>query len=145
MCVVRPMKLLMAKFPSKFAFCNILTNQFDILILVNRLPRDQICSETTNKLADLDESLADCGQFRIDIRELTILEITENFRTGRLTSQELTQCYIERISEMDDYLRSVIELNPEAIELAERADMERSAGYIFIHIMYKLNVRKYFF
>lgn len=32
---------------------------------------------------------------------------------------------------MDVYLRSVIEINPEAIELAEIADMEReSAGYV---------------
>lgn len=79
-------------------------------------------------LVELDELLSKCGPFAIDIRELTIAQIQEHFRMGRLTSVALTQCYLNRISEMDVYLRSVIEVNPEAIALAERADMERSAG-----------------
>lgn len=84
-------------------------------------------------LTDLDELLSECGPFAIDIRELTIVQIQEHFRLGRLTSVDLTQCYLNRISEIDVYLRSVIEVNPEAIALAERADMERSAGYVMLY------------
>lgn len=76
----------------------------------------------------MDENLSKCGVFQIEIRELTVQQIQEHFQTGRLTSVELTTCYLERIAEIDVYLRSVIEVNPEAIELAERADIERSAG-----------------
>lgn len=86
-------------------------------------------------LIELDELLSDCGPYEIDIRELTITQIQEHFQMGRLTSVELTQCYLNRISEMDVYLRSVIEVNPEAILLAERADMERSLGYVLCYEM----------
>lgn len=80
-------------------------------------------------LIDLDEILSKCGPFGIDIRELTIVEIQEHFRMETLTSVDLTECYLNRISEIDVHLRSVIEINPEAIALAERADVERSAGF----------------
>lgn len=85
-----------------------------------------LSSPTSQHLVDLDESLSECGPFQIDIRELTIAQIQEHFRTGRLTSTDLTVCYLNRISEIDVYLRSVIEVNPEAISLAEKADKERS-------------------
>lgn len=91
---------------------------------------------TNDHLVELDENLSKCGSFQIEIRELTIPQIQQHFQTGRLTSVELTTCYLQRISEIDVYLRSVIEVNPEAIQLAERADVERSAGYVTdkIHI-----------
>lgn len=85
--------------------------------------------EITNQLIELDESLAKCGRHRIDIRELTIAQIREHFQMGRLSSVELTQCYLDRISQIDVYLRSVIEVNPEAITLARQADADRIAGY----------------
>lgn len=91
---------------------------------------------TSENLIYLDELLSECGPYGIDIRELSITQIQEHFRTGRLTSVSLTQCYLNRISEMDVYLRSVIEVNPEAIALAEIADMERrSARYVLLSLL----------
>lgn len=84
--------------------------------------------EPMEYLIDLDESLSRCGTFKIDIRELTILQFQEHFQSGRLTSTELTECYLHRISKIDVYLNSVIEINPEAIVLANKADKERIAG-----------------
>lgn len=84
----------------------------------------------TNQLVDLDEFLSECGPYGIDIRELTIGQIREHFQSGRLSSFELTECYLDRISEMDVYLRSVIEVNPEALTLARQADVDRTEGYV---------------
>lgn len=65
---------------------------------------------------------------------------------GRLTSLELTQCYLDRISEMDVHLRSVIEVNPEAIALAQRADVERSEGSVtFLNLSMTFNVQTILF
>ena len=50
---------------------------------------------------------------------------------GRLTSQRLTQLYIDRIFALDQNgpaVNSVIELNLDAIEMAERADAMRRRG-----------------
>lgn len=82
---------------------------------------------TTEFLFNLDQSLSRCGPFRIDIRELTIPQFQDHFRHGRLSSTELTECYLKRITEIDVYLKSVIEINPEAILLANKADQERCA------------------
>ncbi|KAG4075771.1 hypothetical protein HA402_003597 [Bradysia odoriphaga] len=81
---------------------------------------------TNEYLIDLDKKHSTCGSQGIDIRELTVSQINEHFRMGTLSSLELTQCYLQRISKMDVHLRSVIETNPDAVVLARRADAERS-------------------
>lgn len=97
-------------------------------------------------MVDLDDTLSECGQYGIDIRELKISQINEHFRMGRLTSLELTQCYLDRISEMDVHFRSVIEVNPDAIALAETADMERSEGSVTLsNLSMAFNVQTIFF
>lgn len=83
---------------------------------------------STELLVKLDQSLSECGKFNIDIRELTIAQIQEHYKTGKLTSVDLTKCYLNRISKIDVHLKSVIQVNPDAIALAKRADKERSAG-----------------
>lgn len=77
----------------------------------------------------LDESLSRCGKYRIDIRDMTISQFQEHFRSGKLTSAQLTHCYLKRIEKIDVHLKSVIEINPEAISLARKADRERRAKY----------------
>ncbi|HJZ72455.1 MAG TPA: amidase family protein [Vicinamibacterales bacterium] len=63
--------------------------------------------------------------------EFTIAQLQEAMNDGRLTSERLTRFYIERIFALDQNgpgVNSVIELNPDAIELAERADAMRRRG-----------------
>src|SRR5262249_10935451 len=63
--------------------------------------------------------------------EFTIAQLQEAMSDGRLTSQRLTRFYIERILALDQKapgVTPVIELNPDAIELAERADAMRRGG-----------------
>lgn len=65
------------------------------------------------------------------IPEWTITELQEKMELGELTTRRLAELYLERISEIDKegpYLNSVIELNPDALEIADTLDEERKAG-----------------
>ena len=48
--------------------------------------------------------------------------------SGALTSRALTESYLSRIEAIDPGLRSVLEVNPDALEIAGAMDEERSAG-----------------
>lgn len=77
-------------------------------------------------LAEIDEKYSQCNG--IDIREISIMQIQELFAANKLSSVELTKCYIERIEHMNEVLRSVNEINPDALNEAARADVERKLG-----------------
>lgn len=60
--------------------------------------------------------------------EWTISEIQALMKSGELTSRELTRLYLERIDEVDRHgpcLNSVIEINPDALSIAQKLDRER--------------------
>ncbi|CAN1771193.1 Probable amidase At4g34880 [Linum perenne] len=59
------------------------------------------------------------------LTEATIATIQLAFANNTLTSKQLVQFYINRIQKYNSLLRGVIELNPDALSLAERADRER--------------------
>lgn len=66
-----------------------------------------------------------------DINELTIKELQENVKIGKLTYVALARFYLNRISKIDKNgpgLNAVIEINPEALQIAERMDNEREQG-----------------
>ena len=63
--------------------------------------------------------------------EWTISELQEKMEVGELTARRLVELYTERIAEIDKdgpYINSVIELNPDALEIADGLDAERKAG-----------------
>ena len=65
--------------------------------------------------------------------EWTISDLQERLESGELTARRLAELYSERISEVDKngpYLNSVIEMNPDALEIADTLDDERKAGKI---------------
>ena len=67
------------------------------------------------------------------IPEWTISELQEKMELGELTARRLAELYLERISEIDKdgpYLNSVMELNPDALEIADTLDAERKEGKI---------------
>jgi len=62
-----------------------------------------------------------------DIREATIETIRSAFADGTLTSLELTMQYLERIAAYDQSgpkINSVLEINPDALDIAEALDRE---------------------
>lgn len=57
--------------------------------------------------------------------EATIQQLQEAFARGELTSEALCQAYLERIGQLDPLLHSVVEVNPQALEVARLLDQER--------------------
>jgi len=65
--------------------------------------------------------------------EWTISDLQEGMESGELTARRLAELYTERISEVDKngpYINSVIELNPDTLEIADALDAERKAGKV---------------
>ncbi|MBL9186669.1 MAG: amidase [Opitutaceae bacterium] len=65
--------------------------------------------------------------------EATIDDLQSRMVAGTLTARELTAAYLEHIAQIDragPKLNSVIELNPDALALAESLDAERKAGRV---------------
>ncbi len=71
------------------------------------------------------------GADRFDVREKTIAQLQSVMQSGKLTSRQLVELYLTRIAALDrsgPKLNSVIELNPEALDIAASLDIERKAG-----------------
>lgn len=62
--------------------------------------------------------------------EITIAELQAKMRFGELTSRKITEMYIARIKALDPRLNSVLEINPDALDLADKADKERKKGKV---------------
>ncbi|TMC14288.1 MAG: amidase, partial [Chloroflexi bacterium] len=64
------------------------------------------------------------------LEEATIVELQAAMTSGELTAHRLAQMYIERISALDRQgpsIKSILEINPEALEIARTLDEERHA------------------
>lgn len=57
--------------------------------------------------------------------EATIEGIQRAFTENRLTSREVVEFYLNQIETLNPKLRSVVEVNPEALDLADEADRRR--------------------
>jgi amidase len=65
--------------------------------------------------------------------EATVAQLQAEMASGKLTSEELTKEYIKRIIALDQNgpgVNSVIELNPEALDMARHADQLRRHGIV---------------
>ena len=63
-----------------------------------------------------------------EFENATILELQSSFKSEKITSRLLTEAYIKRIDQVDKHgptINSVIEINPEAMDIAEALDRER--------------------
>ncbi len=67
---------------------------------------------------------------KIEIEEMTVMEMQDAMKSGKTTSKQLVEAYLERIKKIDKKLNSIIEVNPDAIAIAEQMDKERAAGKI---------------
>jgi amidase len=67
------------------------------------------------------------------LEETTLADLQTAMASGRVTARSITQTYIDRIHALDrtgPTLRSVIELNPDALSIADSLDRERKAGRV---------------
>lgn len=82
-------------------------------------------------LASPDAQSPTVPAFELD--ELTIAQLQDAMQSGRYTSRRLVELYTARITAIDRQgpaLASVIELNPEALAIADGLDAERKAGRV---------------
>jgi amidase len=67
------------------------------------------------------------------LEEITVDELQIKMQTGEQTSVTITKAYLKRIEEIDrngPVLNSIIELNPDALQIAAGLDKERKEGKI---------------
>jgi amidase len=64
----------------------------------------------------------------VEIEEATIADLQEAMAAGRTTSRALVEAYLARIARHDPELRAVLQVNPDARDLADRLDRERREG-----------------
>ena len=67
---------------------------------------------------------------RIDVEEMTVIEMQDAMKSGKITSKQLVEAYLQRIKEIDGKLNSILEINPDAIAIAKQMDKERAAGKV---------------
>lgn len=65
---------------------------------------------------------------QFEFQEATVDAIHQGFRNGSLTSTALARFYLEQIARLNPLLRAVIEVNPDALAQAARADAELAAS-----------------
>jgi len=82
------------------------------------------------------KALTATNRFRIApfaLEETTLADLQAGMTAGRMTAHSITQQYLDRIHALDrtgPTLRSVIEINPDALSIAAALDRERKAGKV---------------
>uniref|UniRef100_A0A7N2KVP9 Amidase domain-containing protein n=1 Tax=Quercus lobata TaxID=97700 RepID=A0A7N2KVP9_QUELO len=61
------------------------------------------------------------------IEEASVHDIQLAFKQNQLTSRQLVEFYLKQIHRLNPILKGVIEVNPEALHLADKADSERKS------------------
>ncbi|TME35234.1 MAG: amidase [Chloroflexi bacterium] len=70
---------------------------------------------------------------RVDLDEVTIDQLQAHMAAGTLSARELVEAYLLRIEAIDrtgPTLRSIIEINPDALAIADALDRERANGHV---------------
>ena len=88
------------------------------------------CSRKNGNMAPVEESTwAKIADFALS--EISIQELQDAMQSGQWTARDITSMYIDRIEAVDRQgpkLSSVLEINPDALEIADRLDAERRSN-----------------
>lgn len=90
------------------------------------------CQRTTSPPNNSNTNTANQTN-EFELNELTITDLQQKMQSGQYTSRRITELYLARIAAIDQNgikLKSVIETNPAALEIADAMDRERKAGKI---------------
>ena len=72
-----------------------------------------------------------CGAQQISLEEMTVQQLQTAYKTGKMTIPQVTKWYLDRIKAIDQAgpeLRSVLAVNPDAMQIAQELEKERKAG-----------------
>lgn len=65
-----------------------------------------------------------------ELVEATIADLQAQMKAKKLTSRRLVEMYLERIKVVDQRTHAVLELNPDALTIADQMDKERKKGKV---------------
>jgi amidase len=66
----------------------------------------------------------------LDLEEATFSDLAEGIETGRYTTRGIVEAYLSRIEEIDrkgPTINTILEVNPDALQIADQLDAERKA------------------
>ncbi len=69
----------------------------------------------------------------VELEEVSIAQLQSRMASGEFSARQLAEAYLERIDQIDRHgpmLRSIIEVNPDALEIADGLDRERAQGTV---------------
>ena len=98
-------------------------------VAATELALPSIAGATPRALPDGGGCVAPPTAFALD--EATVADLQRMIASGQHTSRSLCEAYVARINEIDragPTLRAVLELNPDALSIADTLDGERRAG-----------------
>ncbi len=64
----------------------------------------------------------------VNLEEATVAGLQAAMTSGQATARKIAEGYLARIADIDKKLNSVIEINPDALAIADQRDAERKAG-----------------
>jgi amidase len=70
---------------------------------------------------------------RFELDEITIADLQAGMASGKFSARSITEKYLARIEEIDKHgptINSVIEINPDALAIADALDKERKAQHV---------------
>ncbi|REJ78080.1 MAG: amidase [Acidobacteria bacterium] len=70
------------------------------------------------------------GNSRFELEEATVGNLKSAMESGEASAKDIAKAYLERIKAIDPKINSMIELNPEALAIAEELDKERASGQV---------------
>ena len=86
---------------------------------------------TTSALAPAETPATQPAADDFDVVEASLTDLQARLQSGKSTSRALCQLYLDRIAQLDKAgpkLNAIIELNPDALSIADTLDKERKAG-----------------
>jgi len=89
------------------------------------------CKDTKKTSEDGNKELDATVEFELD--EETITSLNDKLTSGKYTSEQLVNLYLNRIETVDKSginLNAIIEVNPDAVAIAKQLDEERTKGKI---------------
>ncbi|AMM52927.1 amidase [Rufibacter sp. DG15C] len=91
------------------------------------------CTQTKDKTTATTDKDGNSPSDEFELSEATVQQLQDRMKSGDLTSKRITQLYLDRIEAIDKNgpkLNSVIEINPDALQIAEAMDQERKNGKV---------------
>jgi len=87
------------------------------------------CNNTKKNIGSEASDSDAIAEFELDEETITSLQV--KLTSGKYSSQQLVELYLNRIENIDNKgynLNAIIEINPDAVSIAKEMDKERSEG-----------------